>query len=227
MPGPQTFSRLEEGGQRVQKGRGDDQRTISGDCEWEWWWVGKECGASGDGRVLLYVCGRGHVTDAVEMGGDATVAFNKMASAWPVRSPPVRSFFSSARLRAHKSDALASPHGPDAPPSNALPPLSRPLGVRERPTTLVKSTTSRLKELMDVDARMAQRRHLFVTVVPLFGCTLTAIVARVKEASVGYFHDLQMTRKHGGKTWIAPEVLIREDVSLASMCERGTEPDLP
>jgi ATPase complex subunit ATP10 len=34
----------------------------------------------------------------------------------------------------------------------------------------------------------------------------------IKEASKGYFHDMNMTRKHGGKTWIAPKVLIREDV---------------
>lgn len=36
---------------------------------------------------------------------------------------------------------------------------------------------------------------------------------RVKEATKGYFTDLNATRKHGGKTWIAPRVLIREDVS--------------
>jgi ATPase complex subunit ATP10 len=140
-----------------------------------------------------------------------------------VRRPQVRSFFSSALLRA----PLSSIEGSNAPPRNALPPLSRPLGVRERPTTLIKTTTARLKELMDTDVRMAQRRHLFVTVVSLFGCTLTGVVARIKEASVGYFHDLNMTRKHGGKTWIAPEVLIREDVSLASACEPSVESDFP
>jgi ATPase complex subunit ATP10 len=36
----------------------------------------------------------------------------------------------------------------------------------------------------------------------------------VKEASTGYFYDLHMTRVHGGKTWMAPQVLIREDVRL-------------
>lgn len=38
------------------------------------------------------------------------------------------------------------------------------------------------------------------------------MTCRIKEASKGYYHDLNMTRKHGGKTWIAPKVLIREDV---------------
>ncbi|TFK38133.1 ATP10 protein-domain-containing protein [Crucibulum laeve] len=84
---------------------------------------------------------------------------------------------------------------PDVKP-NVLPPLNRPLGVRERPTTLIKSRTQKMKDLMDKDIRMAQRRHL------------------IKEASKGYFHDMNMTRKHGGKTWIAPSVLIREDKAL-------------
>jgi len=43
---------------------------------------------------------------------------------------------------------------------------------------------------------MAQRRHL------------------IKEAGKGYFHDMNMTRKNGGKTWIAPNVLIKEDKAL-------------
>lgn len=34
----------------------------------------------------------------------------------------------------------------------------------------------------------------------------------VQEATKGYFSDLSRTRKHGGKTWIAPKTLIREDV---------------
>jgi len=77
-----------------------------------------------------------------------------------------------------------------------LAPLSRPLGVRERPTTVIKTVKQKLKDLMDNDHRMAQRRHL------------------IKEASKGYFHDMNMTRQYGGKTFIAPKVLIREDKSL-------------
>lgn len=34
----------------------------------------------------------------------------------------------------------------------------------------------------------------------------------MKEATKGYFTDLNATRKHGGKTWIAPNVMIRADV---------------
>lgn len=44
----------------------------------------------------------------------------------------------------------------------SLPPLNRPLGVRQRPTTIAKTTRQMLGDLMDQDARMAQRRHLYV-----------------------------------------------------------------
>jgi ATPase complex subunit ATP10 len=49
---------------------------------------------------------------------------------------------------------------------------------------------------MDQDTRMAHRRHL------------------IKEASKGYFNDLNATRRNGGKTWVAPSVMIREDKAL-------------
>ncbi|KAF4618184.1 hypothetical protein D9613_011513 [Agrocybe pediades] len=87
-------------------------------------------------------------------------------------------------------------NSPPAPENDTLPLLNRPLGVRKRPTTDIKPTVERIKDFMNHDALMAQRRHL------------------IKEAGKGYFHDLNMTRKNGGKTWIAPKVLIREDKSL-------------
>lgn len=43
-----------------------------------------------------------------------------------------------------------------------LPPLNRPLGVRQRPTTVARTTREMLGSLMDQDARMAERRHLYV-----------------------------------------------------------------
>ncbi|KAJ3481526.1 hypothetical protein NLI96_g7600 [Meripilus lineatus] len=74
-----------------------------------------------------------------------------------------------------------------------LPFLQRPLGVREPPTTEPKSWKD---EMLNQETRMDHRRKL------------------VKEATKGYFTDLNATRRHGGKTWIAPRVLIREDKSL-------------
>lgn len=43
-----------------------------------------------------------------------------------------------------------------------LPPLNRPLGVKQRPTTVERTRTEKLKDLLDQEARMAQRRHLCV-----------------------------------------------------------------
>ncbi|GJE94841.1 ATPase assembly factor ATP10 [Phanerochaete sordida] len=74
-----------------------------------------------------------------------------------------------------------------------LPFLPRPLGVRERPTTV--HATWR-EEMMDQDVRQARKEAL------------------IKEATKGYFADLAATKRHGGKTWIAPPVLIREEKSL-------------
>ncbi|EKM58002.1 uncharacterized protein PHACADRAFT_251952 [Phanerochaete carnosa HHB-10118-sp] len=77
--------------------------------------------------------------------------------------------------------------------SGGLPFLTRPLGVRERPTA---ERMSWREEMMNQDVRQAHREAL------------------VKEATKGYFSDLAATRRHGGKTWIAPPVLIREEKSL-------------
>jgi len=49
---------------------------------------------------------------------------------------------------------------------------------------------------MDQDIRLEKRKHI------------------LKEVSKGYFSDLNATRKHGGKTWIAPTVMIRQDKAL-------------
>lgn len=41
-------------------------------------------------------------------------------------------------------------------------------------------------------------------------------VHRVKEASKGYFHDYNALRHQGGKAYLAPKTLIREDVGAIS-----------
>ncbi len=43
---------------------------------------------------------------------------------------------------------------------------------------------------------------------------------RVKEATKGYYSDFSATKKHGGKTWVAPTTLIKEDVSLQARSQR-------
>ncbi|KIP07311.1 hypothetical protein PHLGIDRAFT_89785 [Phlebiopsis gigantea 11061_1 CR5-6] len=63
--------------------------------------------------------------------------------------------------------------------------------------------------MMDQETRMDHRKKL------------------VKEATKGYFADLNATRRHGGKKWIAPPVLIREDKSLYLPDISGTPLDSP
>ncbi|KAI0828640.1 ATP10 protein-domain-containing protein [Trametes gibbosa] len=84
------------------------------------------------------------------------------------------------------------------PPSSetALPLLQRPLGLRDRPKAQAKSWEETKEKYIDQDKRMEERTHL------------------AREAVRGHFTDLNNTRKHGGKTWIAPKVMIREDKAL-------------
>ncbi|KAI0052069.1 hypothetical protein FA95DRAFT_1580191 [Auriscalpium vulgare] len=97
--------------------------------------------------------------------------------------------YGSAR---HVSDVVKEAE-PAAP---TIPPLQRPLGIPEVPTTAAKSWSQKSKDFLNQEKQLEKRRHL------------------VKEASTGYFYDLHMTRVHGGKTWMAPNVLIREDKAL-------------
>lgn len=69
----------------------------------------------------------------------------------------------SSKLKATQA-AAEKPNPPTSPAQKPEPaavgPLDRPLGVRQRPTTVVQTRTERVKELLDSDARTEQRRHL-------------------------------------------------------------------
>ncbi|WVW85772.1 hypothetical protein I302_107810 [Kwoniella bestiolae CBS 10118] len=81
--------------------------------------------------------------------------------------------------------------------SEPIPPLPRPLGVINHPSSANKTWSQRKKELLDDDRHKAKRKAL------------------VKEATQGYFHDYNRAKGvGGGKLWIAPNVLIREDKAL-------------
>lgn len=93
----------------------------------------------------------------------------------------------------------------------AVPPLSRPLGTTKVPTSIPKTWAEKKEELLDRDRHKAKRKAL------------------LKEASQGYFHDYNLAKKaNGGKLWVAPPVLIREDVSaplgVADRSARCTSP---
>jgi len=96
-------------------------------------------------------------------------------------------------VRPRYAYSTASPAKDELPP---LPLLQKPLGVKEQPTTVAKTWEERRADLLNQEKRLEQRKHL------------------VKEATKGYFHDLNATRKYGGKTWIAPSKMIRQEAAL-------------
>ncbi|KAI0261675.1 ATPase assembly factor ATP10, partial [Gloeopeniophorella convolvens] len=75
-------------------------------------------------------------------------------------------------------------------------PLRRPLGVPDLPTTQKRTFAEKTADFLNQDKQLEKRRHL------------------VREASTGYFYDLHMMRVNGGKIWMAPQVLIREEKAL-------------
>ncbi|PAV15345.1 F1F0 ATP synthase assembly Atp10 [Pyrrhoderma noxium] len=99
---------------------------------------------------------------------------------------PAKFFAENPNLTYEQLDELLFP---------TLPYLPHPLGVDEPPTTYQKSWKESTLELMDQNKRMAQRKHI------------------IKEATRGYFADLNATRKNGGKSWVAPKTLIRKDAA--------------
>ncbi|WVO22924.1 uncharacterized protein IAS62_004267 [Cryptococcus decagattii] len=81
-----------------------------------------------------------------------------------------------------------------SPASGDIPPLQRPLGTPIKPTSSPKSWQQKKDEMLDDDRAKAKRKAL------------------LHEAKQGYFHDYNQARTaRGGKLWIAPNVLIRED----------------
>ncbi|KAF8178660.1 ATPase assembly factor ATP10, partial [Mycena galopus ATCC 62051] len=77
--------------------------------------------------------------------------------------------------------------------------LDRPLGVRERPTLVKQTRMQRFKDIwLNEPTILEERKHL------------------IHQLNKGYYTDVAKIIRpgHMGKTWIAPEVLIREDKSL-------------
>ncbi|KAJ9108867.1 hypothetical protein QFC21_000187 [Naganishia friedmannii] len=75
------------------------------------------------------------------------------------------------------------------------------------PSTASKTWQEKKDELLDRDRHLAKRKAL------------------VKEATQGYFHDFHEIRReggHGGKSWTAPPVLIRQDKALYFPNIQGT-----
>ncbi|TXT10747.1 hypothetical protein VHUM_02252 [Vanrija humicola] len=152
-----------------------------------------------------------HLRTLVRSAGTARVVVQPRVLAAPVR------FASSAPPppQPEASSSKATPPAP-APPTPAptpaadakgkkaakgdpyaVPPLSRPLGTPIPPSSDPKTRQERIDQMLDKKRRKEERKAL------------------VKEATQGYFHDYHLARKaNGGKLWVAPPVLIREDRAL-------------
>ncbi|KAL1409071.1 Mitochondrial ATPase complex subunit atp10 [Vanrija albida] len=122
----------------------------------------------------------------------------RFASSTP---PQPEASSSKAAAATPASSKAASPGAKGKAPAPAdpyaVPPLSRPLGTPLPPTTDAKTRQQRLDDMLSPARRKEERKAL------------------VKEATQGYFHDYHLARKaNGGKLWVAPPVLIREDHAL-------------
>lgn len=83
--------------------------------------------------------------------------------------------------------------------------LSRAPGIATRPTKIPPTREEWRKQLLSQSRRLNERQHL------------------VKQVAKGYFHDYNELRNRGGKSWLAPKTLIRDDVSLhPSLCSART-----
>lgn len=77
-----------------------------------------------------------------------------------------------------------------------LPYLSFALGVSTPPSSSATTWAEKRERLVSPEYRMASRKAI------------------VKEATRGYFHDFHAIKSHGGKTWRAPNTLIKPERAL-------------
>ncbi|KAK7437920.1 Mitochondrial ATPase complex subunit atp10 [Stygiomarasmius scandens] len=133
-------------------------------------------------------------------GSEYLIPFRRCMATSP-KAKPTESLPSNPKEpkpKATYSKTSAKDPQSEIPDLDGLSFLSRPLGVRERPSSKPKTRRETVKEMLTDEQAIGKERRFLV-----------------KEAVTrGYFHDLNATRHHGGKTWIAPKVLIREDKAL-------------
>ncbi|KAI0676381.1 ATP10 protein-domain-containing protein [Trametes maxima] len=145
--------------------------------------------------TLRQICAFTYRTSAKPSFVQYRFASNNSSQQAEPSSPPEASVTASTESKGKEKlqEAGASKSSSEDAP---LPLLPKPLGVRSRPKAKVKSWDDTKEKFLDQDKRLEERTHL------------------AREATRGYFTDLNATRRHGGKTWIAPKVMIREDKAL-------------
>ncbi|KAF8342767.1 ATP10 protein-domain-containing protein [Cantharellus anzutake] len=85
-----------------------------------------------------------------------------------------------------------------------LPSLSRPLGVKQRPSAHTNTWEELREDMMDQSKRMDQRRVL------------------IQQATQGYFNDYHRLGDRQGKSWIGPKTLIKSEQALYFPNMEGT-----
>lgn len=111
----------------------------------------------------------------------------------PATAPPEPKYTTSQTQFSSEQDKLP------------LPWLDRPLGVKEKPLKGgVQRTRSERIDAYLTSGRGEERKRI------------------VQSAAQGYFHDFHSLRSHGGKTWRAPNTLIRQDRALYFPAMEGT-----
>lgn len=98
-----------------------------------------------------------------------------------------------ARSRSIKPLVRESSSSPEELNALPLPYLSFALGVPTPPSTAPASWAERRDRLISPEHRMASRKAI------------------VQQATRGYFHDFHAIKSHGGKTWRAPNTLIKDE----------------
>lgn len=131
-------------------------------------------------------------TEAEKVLPDTTTTESQTETPKPTREPLPSSY-------APQSSSEFAEQG-----QKPLPFLSAPLGVSKKPSSKKLTWTEKRERQFDNDLRMERRKAI------------------VKEATRGYFHDVHAMRSHGGKTWIAPSTLIRQDRALYFPAISGT-----
>ncbi|TFK49184.1 hypothetical protein OE88DRAFT_1663625 [Heliocybe sulcata] len=110
---------------------------------------------------------------------------------------PARAYVTQKNESAEVGTSTTEVAAEESEEKKELPMLQRPLGVKEPPSSLRKSWgESQYETIIDKGKLIDQRKHL------------------VKQIGKGYYEDLINTRHWGGKTWIAPKTVIREDKAL-------------
>lgn len=104
----------------------------------------------------------------------------------PKKPSPREPYLTASELASKQLEETNTPPAPY---------LTRALGLPSPPSRVAQTKEEWRASLLSRERRLDERKHL------------------VQQVAKGYFHDYNELRHQGGKAWVAPNTLIREDVS--------------